>query len=113
METYKSLRLTSEKDSYKIVCFTLDDAGVAGNYLDQQFINDPRRPIDQLLRWHFRQAVFANMRGVGEPIFECDYPPGSDIMGEISSGPYGAELMEFQLFSRLAQGGWFNIYMFG
>lgn len=105
METYKSLRLTSEKDNYKIVCFTLDDDGVAGNYLDQQFINDPRRPIDQLLRWHFRQAVFANMRGVGEPILECDYPPGSDIMGEISSGPYGAELMEFQLFSRLAQGG--------
>ena len=44
------------------------------------------------------------MRGAGEPIFECDYPPGSDIMGAIMSGPY-AELMEFQLFSRLAQEG--------
>lgn len=45
------------------------------------------------------------MRGAGEPIFECDYPPGSDIMGAIMSGPYSAELMEFQLFSRLAQEG--------
>ena len=41
------------------------------------------------------------MRGAGEPIFECDYPPGSD-MGEITSGPYRAELMEFQLFSSVA-----------
>ncbi len=105
METYKSLRLTCWKDNYKIVCFTVDDDGVAGNYLDQQFINDPRRPVDQLLRWHFRQAVFANMRRAGEPIFECDHPPGSDIMGEIMSGPYAAELMEFKLFSRLAQEG--------
>ena len=105
MESYKPLRLTTYKDNYKIVCFTPDEDGIAGNYLDQQFVNDPRRPVDQLLRWHFRQAVFANMRGAGEPSFECDFPPGSDIMGEITSGPYGAELMEFQLFSRLAQEG--------
>ena len=44
------------------------------------------------------------MRGAGEPIFECDFPPGSDIMGEIMSGPRAAELMEFELFSRLAVG---------
>lgn len=104
-ETYKHLRLTIYKDNYKIVCFTPDGDGIAGNHLDQQFINDPRRPVDQLLRWHFRQAVFANIRGAGEPIFECDFPPGSDIMGEITSGPYAAQLMEFELFSRLAQEG--------
>jgi hypothetical protein len=44
------------------------------------------------------------MRGAGEPIFECDFPPGSDIMGEIMSGPKAGELMEFELFSRLAVG---------
>lgn len=97
--------LTNNKDNYKIVCFTSDGDGIAGNYLDQRFIDDPRRPVDQLLRWHFRQAVFANMREAGEPIFECDFPPGSDIMGEITSGPYAAELMEFALFSRLEQEG--------
>lgn len=47
--------------------------------------------------------MFAKMRVAGEPIFEYDFPPGSDIMGETTSGPYAAELMEFQLFSHLAQ----------
>ena len=46
--------------------------------------------------------MLANVRGAGEPIFETDFPPGSDIMGEIMSGPKAAERMEFVLFSRLA-----------
>ena len=56
---------------------------IAGKHLDQRFIEDPCRPVDPFLRWHFRQAVFSNMRGTGEPVFECDFPPGSDMMGEI------------------------------
>jgi hypothetical protein len=48
--------------------------------------------------------VLANIRGAGEPVFECDFPPGSDITGEILSGPKAAELMEFELFSRFAVG---------
>ncbi|KAH0559756.1 hypothetical protein GP486_003727 [Trichoglossum hirsutum] len=89
-------------DGYKIICFNLDGEGIAGKHLDQRFLGDPNRPVDQLLRWHFRQAVFANMRGAGEPIFECDFPPGSDMMGEIMSSPGAAGRMEFELFSRLA-----------
>lgn len=46
--------------------------------------------------------MFANMRGAGEPAFECDFPPGSDMIGEIIDGPMAAERMEFELFSRLA-----------
>ena len=65
-------------------------------------LNDPRRPPDDLLRWHFRQAVLANMKGAGEPIFEHDFPPGSDIVGDILRGPMAAERMEFELFGRLA-----------
>ena len=76
--------------------------GIAGKHLDEDFLNDERRAVDQLLRWHFRQAVLANMRGTGEPVFECDFPPGSDMMGEIMSGPIAAERMEFELFSRMA-----------
>ena len=95
-------QLIIAQDNYKIVCFGPDGEGIAGNHLDQQFLQDPHRPVDQLLRWHFRQAVFANMRGAGEPIFEVDFPPGSDMMGEIMSGPKAAERMEFELFSRLA-----------
>jgi hypothetical protein len=38
------------------VCFDFDAEGIAGKYLDQKFFDDPQRPVDQLLRWHFRQA---------------------------------------------------------
>ena len=78
-----------------------DGCNIAGKCLDLQFLNDPNRPVDQLLRWHFRQAVLTNMKGAGEPIFEHDFPPGSDMAGEIRSGPKAAERMEFELFSRL------------
>ncbi|MCJ1254710.1 hypothetical protein MMC24_002526 [Lignoscripta atroalba] len=88
-------------DNHKIVCFMPDGCNIAGKCLDLQFLNDPNRPVDQLLRWHFRQAVLTNMKGAGEPIFEHDFPPGSDMAGEIRSGPKAAERMEFELFSRL------------
>ena len=72
----------------------------AGGHLDQTFLNNPLRPTDQLLRWHFRQAVLVNVKGLGEPYLENDFPPGSDIMTEIMSGPKAEERMEFELFSR-------------
>jgi hypothetical protein len=74
----------------------------AGKHLDKQLLDNPQRPVDELLRWHFRQAVLANMRGAGEPIFEHDFPPGSDVVGQILEGPRSAERMEHELFSRLA-----------
>ncbi|KAG4444160.1 hypothetical protein IFR05_000389 [Cadophora sp. M221] len=89
-------------DNYKIVCFAPDSEGIAGKYFDQRPLDDPQRPADQLLRWHFRQAVLTNMRGAGEPVFEHDFPPGSDIMGSILEGPKAAERMEFELFNRFA-----------
>jgi hypothetical protein len=42
------------------------------------------------------------MRGGGEPMFEHDFPPGSDMIGQIVHGPKPAERMEFELFNRLA-----------
>lgn len=42
------------------------------------------------------------MRGAGEPNFEHDFPPGSDMTGEILKGPKAAERMEFELFNRMA-----------
>lgn len=41
------------------------------------------------------------MRGTREPKFEHDFPPGSDIVGDILRGPKAGERMEFELFSRL------------
>jgi hypothetical protein len=42
------------------------------------------------------------MRGEGEPVFEHDFPPGSDMMGDIRAGPKAAERMEAGLFGRSA-----------
>jgi hypothetical protein len=88
------------------VCFFEDEENIAGKHLDQKFLDDPRRPVDEVLRWHFRQAVLANMKGAGEPIFEHDFQPGSDIVGDILRGPRSAERMEFELFGRLAAQGY-------
>ena len=35
-------------------------------------------------------------------MFEHDFPPGSDIMGDIRKGPKAAERMESELFGRFA-----------
>jgi hypothetical protein len=63
--------------------------------------NDPNRVSDELLRWHFRQSVFANMRGAGEAIFETDFPPGTDQMATLRDEPYGKERLEMEMLSRL------------
>ncbi|PUU82677.1 hypothetical protein B9Z19DRAFT_1120257 [Tuber borchii] len=92
----------SPDDNFKIVFFMEDNKGIASTHIDQAFIDDPKRPVDQLLRWHFRQAVLANMRGDGEPAFESDSRPGSDMIGEIISGPKACERIKVELFGRLA-----------
>ncbi|KAK9242638.1 HNH endonuclease-domain-containing protein [Lipomyces tetrasporus] len=90
-------------DGYKITCFDYNPFKIDGRLLDpvcrESSGEDGAR--DTLLRWHFRQAVLANLRGAGEPIFEMDFPPGSDMMGEIISGPDASRRMEAELFSRL------------
>ncbi|KAK9234649.1 hypothetical protein V1525DRAFT_42776 [Lipomyces kononenkoae] len=90
-------------DGYKIICFDEDNEGIDGRILDRvcRDPNSDRCARDELLRWHFRQAVLANMREAGEPSFETDFPPGSDIMGDILSRPTAAKRMEAELSSRL------------
>ena len=88
-------------DNYKVVAFRPTGRNIEGKHLDQELFTRPDAPVDNLLRWHFRQAVLANMRGAGEPRFEQDFPPGSDIVGDILRGPKAGERMEFELFSRL------------
>jgi len=87
-------------DNNKIIFFQPDLWGISGTCLDPFHTED--RPSPELLRWHFRQAILTNMKGAGEPDFETDFPPGSDIMADIRSGPRAAERMEFELFGRLA-----------
>ncbi|CCX32810.1 Similar to conserved hypothetical protein [Coccidioides posadasii str. Silveira]; acc. no. EFW14745 [Pyronema omphalodes CBS 100304] len=99
------LLLVNPDDHYKIIVFDPDLDGLDGRILDPVCRNpeDPHRVSDQLLRWHFRQCVLANMRGAGEPIFEHDFPPGADMVGEISEGPYAKERFELDLAARLRE----------
>ncbi|KAK9359996.1 hypothetical protein V1504DRAFT_440779 [Lipomyces starkeyi] len=90
--------------------FSFDDDPftVDGRILDPicRTPNSERSVRDELLRWHFRQTVLANMRGTGEPGFELDFPPGTDMVGEILSGPAAAKRMEAELFLRLDGFSW-------
>ncbi|KAI9762577.1 MAG: hypothetical protein M1840_001203 [Geoglossum simile] len=89
-------------DNYKITVFGVDNFGMDGRVLDPMCRNpeDPHHVSDQLLRWHFRQSILANVRGEGEPVFEHDFPPGTDMMKEIREGPYAQERFERELAAR-------------
>lgn len=40
---------------------------------------------DDLLRWHFRQAIFTKMKCQGGPVLERDFPMRSDMMSDTRS----------------------------
>ncbi|KAG0136918.1 HNH endonuclease-domain-containing protein [Tuber indicum] len=92
-------------DGYKVVVFTIDLIGLDGRILDPVCRSqaDPHCVSDELLRWHFRQSVLANMRGAGEPVFEHDFPPGTDMVGEILAGPCAQERFELEIAARLRE----------
>ncbi|KAK9318939.1 hypothetical protein V1517DRAFT_334153 [Lipomyces orientalis] len=58
-------------DGYKITCFMEDTFRLDERTLDLVCRDpaDERSVRDELLRWHFRQAILANMKGNGEPVF--------------------------------------------
>ncbi|KAK2810943.1 hypothetical protein FQN50_002534 [Emmonsiellopsis sp. PD_5] len=90
-------------DGYKIITFFPNDLNIDGRILDAvcRDPTDPNHVSDELLRWHFRQSVLANMRGAGEPVFESDFPPGTDKMATLREEPYGKERFEREIESRL------------
>ncbi|KAK9360423.1 hypothetical protein V1504DRAFT_492129 [Lipomyces starkeyi] len=72
-------------DGYKITCFDADTFRMAG-YL--------------ILSVGIEPMIWV---GAGEPSFETDFPPGTDMIGEILSGPAAAKRIEAEIFSRLNQ----------
>ncbi|OJJ41988.1 hypothetical protein ASPZODRAFT_78109 [Penicilliopsis zonata CBS 506.65] len=90
-------------NGYQVQAFMPGAWKFHGNILDTacRQPNDSLGILDALLRWHYEQAVLCNMRGAGEPSFEFDFPPGTDMMGEIRQGPRPEERMEAELFNRL------------
>lgn len=91
------------QDGFKVVVFDLDLDRLDGQILDPVYHipDNPHRISDPIMRWHFRQCVLANTRGTGEPSFENDFPPGTDMMKEIREGPYPQEGLELELAARL------------
>lgn len=92
------------QDGYKIIYFGIDSSGIDGKTLgpvcrNPNKPNNPHRVSDELLRWHFRQAVLANMRGAGEPVFEHEF--GADMLAEIREGPKAQERFELEIATRL------------
>ena len=75
--------------------------GIDGRIFDPVCRGPPYGVPDQLLRWHYRQSVLGNMRGAGEPIFEHDFPPGTDMIAEVMREPYAKERLEMEFMSRL------------
>lgn len=93
-------------DGYRVQSFRPNAWNYHGKILDPvcRNPNDSMSVIDELLRWQYEQAVLCNMRGPGEASFEFDFPPGTDMMGEIQKGPQPAARMEAEMFNRLY--GW-------
>jgi hypothetical protein len=94
------------QDNYHITVFQQDVDNVDGRTLEFpcRDANNPNHVSDDLLRWHFRMSVLANMRGAApEKAWEMDFPEG-DMMGEILEGPHAAERMELELIDRLGYG---------
>lgn len=97
------------QDSYKLITFKDIDSislGLLRQHLDAR-ATDPannQSVSDNVLRWHFEEAVLANMKGkAAVPLWEYDFG-GSDDIGGIMEEPDPAERMEAELFTRLGAG---------
>ncbi|KAK9364710.1 hypothetical protein V1509DRAFT_572474, partial [Lipomyces kononenkoae] len=91
-------------DNYRIITFRDNVFNVGGPLLDPVC----RNPVIIASTMTFCggtsvKETLANMRGAGEPVFETDFPPGSDMVGEIRNGPDPIKRMEAELFSRLGE----------
>lgn len=41
------------------------------------------------------------MKGAGDPVFETDFPPGTDMIADIREGPASKQRFEMEMASRL------------
>ena len=74
---------------------------IAGKILKLDHITDYNlRPLDDLFRDHFRQAMLKNMKGAGEPTWDYEDALGDGMMDlsrrDIWGGNLGQEHLEFE-----------------
>ncbi|KIM78629.1 hypothetical protein PILCRDRAFT_824264 [Piloderma croceum F 1598] len=78
---------------------------IAGKILKLDHIADPNlRPLDELLRDHFRQGVLKNMKGAGEPTWDYEIALGGgrmDLSSNLWDGKEGQAHFEFEMVHRL------------
>jgi hypothetical protein len=86
--------------------FDLDFRKVGGRTLAESAReNDISGARDQLLMWHFRQCILANMSGTGEPIWDYgDNEPGDQVAQIMEEDESGRRLY-LELAHRLAVTG--------
>ncbi|KAH7100403.1 hypothetical protein BKA62DRAFT_831079 [Auriculariales sp. MPI-PUGE-AT-0066] len=96
-------------DNYKVIGFTQHYGDIHGKHLRLDHILDPNiRPLDTLLRDHFKQCLFKNMCGAGEDEDEFDFEldpfePNSLDMSDTPrwTSSQGQHLFEHSLRDRL------------
>ena len=91
---------------YIVVPFLPGYDDVAGRRLKLDHIADPTlRPLDELPRDHFFQAVMKNMKGGGEPNWDYEEALDDGVMDlsrtDIWGDNLGREHLEFELAHRL------------
>ncbi|PYI09742.1 hypothetical protein BO78DRAFT_415302 [Aspergillus sclerotiicarbonarius CBS 121057] len=88
---------------HKVVVFTRDSQQVGGRVLSPTTRPSRDRNLtvsDDLLRWHFHQAILTNMKGSGERQWDLDYA-GGDPMNIILAHEDAGDIMEAELATRL------------
>ncbi|KAG5733249.1 hypothetical protein E4T56_gene20861 [Termitomyces sp. T112] len=90
---------------YVIVPFVGGYDNVAGKTLKLDHITDPSiRPLDELFRDHFFQAVLKKMKGAGERSWDYEDALGDGHMdlsrSDVWGGEKGREHLEFELAHR-------------
>ena len=63
---------------------------------------------DELLRWHLRMCVLANMKEAGEPLW--DYGDADDNAGAVLSEDPSGERLALEVSARLAHQGYTCVY---
>ncbi|KAF8467169.1 HNH endonuclease-domain-containing protein [Kalaharituber pfeilii] len=89
--------------NYKIFVFGEDMNSIAGRHLSVTAHENGNEGVrDNLLRWHLRQCVFANMRRSGEPLWDYDSIDPGDVVGRLLAEDKGGERLGNEIASRLA-----------
>ena len=99
-------RLNVLQRQYTVFAFVPGHEDIAGKVLNLDHIQDLYlRPLDDLFRDHFLQAVLKNMKGAGEPTWDYEDALGGGSVDlsriDLWGGKSGKAHLEFEMAHRL------------